>query len=266
MPSPFPGMDPYLEHPGWWPDFHARFIPICCDALNEVLPDKYDARIETATQLVEIPDQELRLMAPDVFVAGPHRPALRVPRRPARKRKTRGGTTATLEQVTLRAPAFKEVRDHWIRVLYRPDEAVVTVIEILSPTNKAGSGYQEYQLKRDRLLARNVHLVEVNLLTGGRRPEIDSDWPPGDYYALIARAEQRPLADIKSWSVRDPLPTIPVPLRAPDPDVPLDLARVFTTAYDRGRYARAVDYTVPPIAPLAPADLAWAADRARPGR
>jgi Protein of unknown function (DUF4058) len=260
MPSPFPGMDPYLEHPGWWPDFHARFIPICCDVLNEVLPSRYDARIETSTQLVEIPARELKLMEPDVYVAG------RLPQRSARRQKARAGGVATLDQVTLRAPAFKEVRDHWIRVLYRPDEAVVTAIEVLSPTNKTGSGYLEYQAKRDRLLARNVHLVEINLLAGGRRPKIASAWPTGDYYALIARAEQRPVADVKCWSVRDRLPTVPVPLRAPDPDVPLDLARVFAIAYRRGRYARAIKYGVPPVAPFSPSDLTWATARARSRR
>src|SRR3954465_891282 len=98
MPSPFPGMDPYLEHPGWWPDFHARFIPICCDVLNEVLPSKYDARIETSTQLVEIPARELKLMKPDVYVAGP------LTQRSARRQKAKAGGVATLDQVTLRAP------------------------------------------------------------------------------------------------------------------------------------------------------------------
>jgi hypothetical protein len=244
-------MDPYLEHPGWWPDFHARFIPFSCDALNDVLPEQYDARIETLAQVVEIPEEEIRLMEPDLYIASP--------RKSARRTKA----TATLDQVILRAPRYQEVRHHWIRVLYRPEERVVTVIEVLSPTNKSGIGYHEYQAKRDRILARNTHLVELNLLVGGRRPEIASDWPPGDYYALIARAEQRPRADIKSWTVREPLPTIPNPLRAPDPDVQINLAQVFTTTYDRGRYARVVNYAEPPFAPLAAADRSWAADLAR---
>ena len=102
MPSPFPGMDPYLEHPGWWPDFHARFIPICSEALNEVLPDEYDARIETSARLAEIDDEELRLVAPDVYVASRRRSS-------ARKRKPRAGCgTATLDQVTLRTRPFKK--------------------------------------------------------------------------------------------------------------------------------------------------------------
>jgi hypothetical protein len=257
MPSPIPGMDPYLEHPAWWPDFHARFIPICCDALNEVLPERYDARIETSTQLVDIPEGEIRLMEPDIFIAG---------HRPAKATKSKAKATATLDQVRLRAPKFKEVRQHSIQVLYRPEERVVTVIELLSPTNKSGNGYYLYEAKRGRVLVRDANLVELNLLAGGRRPDIESAWPPGDYYALIARPEQRPFADIKSWLVRDPLPTIPIPLRAPDPDVPLNLAKVFTTTYDRGRYARVIDYAATLHAPLRTSDLDWAAAQARAAR
>ncbi len=257
VPSRFPGMDPYLEHPGWWQDFHQTFITYCRDALLDRVPDRYDVRVETLTQLVEIPEAEIRLIEPDLFISGQRRSA-------KAGRKSKG--TATLDQVILRAPKVAEVRQHWIRVLYRPNDAVVTIIEVLSPSNKSGSGYHEYEAKRNRILARNVHLVELNLLVGGRRPEIESAWPPGDYYALIARAEQRPRADIQSWTVRDPLPTVPIPLRTPDPDVPLDLAQVFTTAYDRGRYARVLDYAALPLAPLRPEDQAWAAELARRGR
>ena len=105
--------------------------------------------------------------------------------------------------------------------------------------------------------------MEINLLAGGHRPPIASAWPPGDYYTLIARGEQHPRAGIKRWSVRDPLPTIPIPLRAPDPDVPLALAQVFSQAYEEGRYARVLNYAVPPSAPLRADDLAWAAERGR---
>jgi hypothetical protein len=38
MPSPFPGMDPYLE--GWlWPDVHATLIPAIRAALAARLPE-----------------------------------------------------------------------------------------------------------------------------------------------------------------------------------------------------------------------------------
>jgi hypothetical protein len=257
MPSPFPGMDPYLEHPAWWPDFHQTFITYCRDELLDRVPGHYDVRVETLTQLVDVSEGEIRLMEPDLYVAG---------RRAAKASKSKPKPGATLDRIRLRAPKFKEVRQQWINVLYRPEERVVTVIEVLSPTNKSGNGFHEYEAKRGRILAHNANLVELNLLVGGRRPEIDSAWPPGDYYALIARPEQRPFADIKSWSVRDPLPTIPIPLRAPDPDVQLDLAKVFTTTYDRGRYARVIDYAATLHVPLRADDLDWADEKARAAR
>jgi hypothetical protein len=45
MPSPFPGMDPYLESPRYWQDFHERFITIAAAGLQQQLPQRYRARI-----------------------------------------------------------------------------------------------------------------------------------------------------------------------------------------------------------------------------
>jgi len=35
MKSPFPGMDPFLEQPAYWPDFHSRFINVWCEAIAD---------------------------------------------------------------------------------------------------------------------------------------------------------------------------------------------------------------------------------------
>ena len=245
MPSPFPGMDPYLEDPAFWPDFHATFVPICREVLGETLPENYDAHVETNTELVAISAEERRLIEPDVFVSGPR------PKKRPRRRST--SSVATAEQVTLRAPIYKEVRNRWINVLHRPTNVVVTVIEVLSPTNKDGRGLAEYEAKRERLLTRDVNLIELNLLVGGERAEIESAWPAGVYYALIARPEDRPRADILHWGVRDPLPTLPIPLREPDPDASLDLARAFALAYERAATLRPRLLARPP-APLSADD------------
>ena len=103
---------------------------------------------------------------------------------------------------------------------------------------------------------------ELNLLVGGDRPALQSDWPAGDYYAMVIRSGRKPAAGVTAWSVRSSLPTVPVPLRAPDPDVPLDLAAAFQMAYERGRYARRLSFANPPSAPLAPEEKAWAAEQA----
>jgi len=114
----------------------------------------------------------------------------------------------------------------------------VSVIEVLSPTNKAGMGRDDYLAQRDSLIDQPVNLVEIDLLISGGRMPMEKRLPAGDYYAIVARAERRPEAEVYAWSVRHPLPVLPIPLRQPDPDVALNLADVIKTTYDRGSGSR----------------------------
>ena len=145
-----------------------------------------------------------------------------------------------------------------IHILHRPDRKLITVLELLSPTNKNGRGHDEYRNKRHALLQRKVHLVELDLLVGGTRPPLAAPLPDGDYYLYLSRVENRPNCEVSAWAVREPLPTIPVPLKAPDLDVHVDLARVFQTTYQRGRYRQALAYGKKPLAPLSKQDTKWA--------
>ena len=108
--------------------------------------------------------------------------------------------------------------------------------------------------------------MEFDFLRGGQRLPMGRALPRGDYYALVARAQRRPDCEVYAWTIRDPLPPIPIPLPAPDPDVMLDLGTVFTTAYERGRYARLIDYTAPLALVRKAADRAWAEGIARRAR
>jgi hypothetical protein len=112
-------------------------------------------------------------------------------------------------------------------------------------------------------LHQNVHLVELDLLLGGRRLPLRDPLPPGDFFVLVARADRRPDCDVYAWTVRQPLPTIPLPLLPEDGEVSMDLAAVFATAYERGRCARSVDYDVPPPALLGPDTMAWVRESVR---
>ena len=89
--------------------------------------------------------------------------------------------------------------------------------------------------------------------------------PVGDHFALVTRAERLPDCDVYAWSIRSPLPAIPIPLRAPDLDVTLDLAAVFAAAYARGRYARLIDYKSTLSLPIRPDDRSWVCERAEVG-
>jgi hypothetical protein len=147
-----------------------------------------------------------------------------------------------LEPVTIPLTILEGPRETYIEILHRPDRSLVAVLELLSPANKEQPGRTEYLAKRNALLYQQVHLVELDLLRGGRRPPLAKPLPPGDCYYFVSRAEQRPDCQVYAWGLRQPLPTLPVPLRAPDPDLMIPLASVFATAYDRGRFQRRIDY------------------------
>jgi hypothetical protein len=259
MPSPFPGMDPYLEDPAVWRDFHTDFLANVRAALNAALPESYSAQIEEAVRIVQFDPPAERATNPDVTVTrDPSRDASAWPvSAPAD-----GGGVAVLEPVTLDLPDAVEVRDRWVEVRHLPGRELVTVIELLSPTNKS-DGRDEYLAKRLAFLKQPVHVVEIDLLLGGRRLPMSTPLPAGDYFAIVSRAADRPHADVYAWALARPLPTIRIPLRAPDPDRQIDLSAAFAETYRRAAYQRLVDYARPPAARLSPAALEWATAVAR---
>jgi hypothetical protein len=144
----------------------------------------------------------------------------------------------------------EEVRQARIEILHRPDRSLVTVVEVLSPVNKVGEGFAEFCAKRQAILRQGVHLVELDLLIGGRRLPLAQPLPAGDYYVMISRSDNRPNCEVYPWTVRQVMPAIPIPLRNPDPDVHVGLGQVLDAAYARGRYAPSLPYHKPPRARL----------------
>jgi hypothetical protein len=228
MSTPFPGMDPYLETPAHWSDFHASFITYWSDTLLACLPTNYDARIQEKLHFAEV---SLPPETPD----------------------------------TLSLVIEEETHERHIEIRHRPDRTLVAVLELLSPANKEEPGRTLYLAKRNALAHQPVHLVELDLLLKGQRLPLNQDLPPGDYYALVSRGDHRPACQVYHWTMRQPLPPIPIPLLPPDPDVWIDLGAVFATTYKRGRYERSVDYTAPPPVSLDSARLAWVMEQTRGG-
>jgi len=140
---------------------------------------------------------------------------------------------------------------------------VVAVVELNSPGNKAASTRGDYLAKRNAVIKSDAQLIELDFLLGGRRLPMERPLPRGDYFALVARAERRPDCDVFAWTIRDPLPTIPIPLLPPDPDVLVDLGPLFASVYGEARYDVSIRYRAPLTLPLAPEDRAWAEDLAR---
>ena len=255
MAGPFPGMDPYLESQGPWPDFHNRLIAEICNELGTSLPGSYiarvDERIEVATSGLEPP----RAFRPDVavgrFEGGATSPGVALASAPAATLAPR------LVEILDRDP--EELRITWVEIRALPDWELVTAVEVLSPINKAWQGRQAYLDKRDQLHASRVNLVEIDLLLAGAPLPMKERIEPGGYSAIVARGARLPLAEVYRWTVRDPLPRLPIPLREPDPDVLIDLSILVGRVYDLGRYARTLrhDAPLPEPSTLTPDDRAW---------
>ena len=246
-------MDPYLEDPSVWEEFHHVLVTESMYFLSERLPDRYVAKIQERVQLVSLADEAAERYVPDVAVA---RPAVAPSPVATTGRATTGA--ALLEPVTIPATDAIEVREGYVEIQRLPDYELVTRIEVLSPWNKFGEGVGEYRHKRRALVGRGVQVVEIDLLRRGTRTELARPRPPGDYCVFVFRGDRRPNVDVYAWGIRDALPSVRVPLKAPDPDVVLDLRAVVTSAYDRSRYHRKLRYDRPPSSPLAASDSPWA--------
>jgi hypothetical protein len=153
--------------------------------------------------------------------------------------------------------AIDTERQSYLEIRDRQSREVVTVIELLSPSNKyAGPDREQYLAKRQRLLASWVNLVEIDLLRGGPRMPL-VNLPPCDYYALVSRYTDRPDAGVWPIRLREPLPPIPIPLRAPHPDAQLDLQQMLHRLYDAAGYEDYI-YTGEPDPALPAEDAGWA--------
>jgi hypothetical protein len=230
MASAFPGMDPFLDSPVYWSDFHSTFINYWREAIADALPPQYEATLGERVYLVE------------------HSPETR---------KLGYAGVATLEPITIPLAILEGPRETYIEILHQPDRSLVAALELLSPANKEQPGRTEYMAKRQALLFQKVHLVELDLPLGGQRVPLGKPLPAAHYYYFLSRGDQRPDCQVYFWTVRQPLPRLPVPLRKPDADVLIDLGAVFTTAYDRGRFRRRIDYHAPLPLSLSDGERRW---------
>lgn len=256
MPSPFPGMDPFIESQAW-ETFHHTLIAVLLESLTPRVRPRYVVRVDERVYV------EHELNGPsDVF-----RPDVSVLERPGRETATRespaAATSPAAQAIVLTLPMPERVREAFLAIRSRDTMQVITIIEVLSPGNKrSGSdGRREYLSKREAVLQSATHLVELDLLRRGERLPTIEALPPADHYAFVCRGTRRPRAEVYRWSLRERLLTIPVPLAGDDPDVALDLQSAVDTVYDRAGYDYALDYGRPPEPPLSESDAAWVRQR-----
>ena len=249
MPSPFPGMNPYLEHRDFWPEIHDRLIMDIADNLIAQLVPKYIVSFNKEVYLTT-PGEELSVGLPDVVV------------------QRKSNTTSTSSNVAVAVatapakvtiPRPVEVTHNYLEIREAASKKVVTAIEILSPVNKrSGPGREKYDRKRQRIFGSLTHLVEIDLLRSGKPMSLVKGEVKSDYRILVSRSDTRPTADMYAFNLQNPIPLFPVPLQVGDTEPVVDLKNLLDLVYDRARYDVRVDYSAEPVPRLSDADAVWA--------
>ncbi len=253
MLSPFPGMDPYLEAPGLWPDVHHELLSVARELLNRRLRPQYHVRVEERVYISDENDPGRKAIIPDLKIIDTgfseiNRSSFHV------------AGSAVAEPLILTTLIEDEIHEARLEVIDTHQHTVVTVIELLSPTNKiSGSrGRASYEQKRREIMTSSSHFVEIDLLRDGDHLHTRELLPRGDYFVHVSRKDRRPKGYV--WPILLPqrLPVIGIPLKEGDGDVQLDLQAVLANAYDRAAYDLEINYRSEPMPPLTKETSDWA--------
>jgi len=245
-------MNPYLEHPELFPGFHHWLIIEIARLLSPQLRPKY--RVAVEVRMYETTDENSLLVGiPDVTV---------------KSRQT--ATDSTINNVAVAAPAATEpvrvtvpmpvtIKEGYLEVREVETEALITTIEIVSPTNnRAEKGRQMYEEKRYQVLGSRTNLVEIDLLRKGEPMPFFDKNIESHYRILVCRGDKRPYADLYAFNLQDVIPTFSLPLRSGDTEPVLNLQALLNEVYDVSGYDLVVDYSQEPVPALSEKDAAWA--------
>ncbi|MBV8885021.1 MAG: DUF4058 family protein [Chroococcidiopsidaceae cyanobacterium CP_BM_RX_35] len=247
MPSPFPGMDPYLEYAAFWSSFHTRFIVAIADAIEPQLSSQYYVEVESRTYQSD-EDEKILIGIPDAIVFAEKSNA-----QPSSVSVSEAAVATQVQPETVVVPVPLEMKERYLEVREMGTDDVITVIELLSLTNKrAKDGRAEYEKKRRQILGSQTHLVELDLLRNAKPMAMQGVQTPSPYRILISRSHDRPRANLYPIMLEQPLPNLPIPLKAGDAEPIVPLQSVFTQVYDRARYASRIDYAQPLPPPKLP--------------
>jgi Protein of unknown function (DUF4058) len=252
MNGPFPGMDPYLEHPVLWESLHARLIVAIANQLQPKLDPRYITSIEER-----------------VFIEGPQR---RVPDVWIQKVSDAEGSppiaSGDADTAVIIEVEDLEINETRVEILDSYNELkLVALIEVVSPTNKAaGPGRASYRAKQKETLGRDCHLIEIDLLRHGRYVLCVPEWRiellrPFDTLCCVNRWPVRNRYELYPRSLRERLPRLKIPLADDDPDATLDLQAALEQVYIEGRYGRRIRYDQPCEPSLSVDDQNWANER-----
>jgi Protein of unknown function (DUF4058) len=248
MKSPFPGMDPSLEHPSLWPDVHNRLIAALADDLSARVAPRYYVGLERRTYLLKADDMVF-IGRPDIAVASTTGASV-FASQPAT-------TSVTVLEVDV--PMQDEVSENFLEIHEVKTGKLITILELLSPVNKLHTqGREDYERKRGYVFRSWTNLVEIDLLRAGDPMPVIGAQVQSDYRILVSRGIQRPRASLIAFTLRQPIPAFTLPLLPGDDEPEVALNRILHALYQRARFDLRLDYTQPPIPPFAEANAAWA--------
>lgn len=239
MRSPFPGMDPYLEHPALWPDIHNSLIVAIAHDLAARIAPRYYTHLQERTYEMESVTSSLAISE--------FAPVLEVAYRPGVRHSNN---------------LIDAVNESYLEIHETATKSIVTVLELRSPMNKLYlMGKRMYVGQRKQFSRSRTNLVEIDLLRTGQPMPTQGRRVESDYRILVSRATTRPRAHLYPFNLRDPIPTFPLPLLPGDEEPPVDLGAIFHALYERARYDLSLDYTQPPVPPVRDEDATWAWER-----
>lgn len=250
MASPFPGMDPYLEHPEIWPGVHLLLIAALAESLAPQLRPKYLVSVEV--RMYETTgEQSLLVGIPDVVVQKSQR---------QRNRQPSIVTVASppSQPTVVQVPMPVTIRQGYLEVREVATKEVITAIELLSPINKRpGRGRQTYENKRERVLGSSTNLVEIDLLRAYDPMPVFGDNLQSHYRILVSRSDLRPQAELYKFDIADRVPSFKLPLRSDDQAPTVNLKQLLDDIYERSGYDLKLDYQKAPVPALDKSDTAW---------
>jgi len=238
----------------YWGDVHQRFALYSSDALQGQLPEGLTARIEARVFVEELGERR-RSIAPDVQIAewGPGNG----------QSQSEGGAGVAVAESRVFIFEDEEITEGFIEIRETNGGKLVTVIEFLSPANKAGgNGTDKYLEKQTEVMQSGTSLVEIDLIRGGKRilamsgMPIPHEWR-NDGLALVRKGWDGLQFELFRFPLRRPLGHLPIPLRRHEFPIYLDLQAIHDECYRKGRYDR-LDYSERPEPPLSADDEAWA--------
>jgi Protein of unknown function (DUF4058) len=254
-------MDPFIEGCGLWEDFHTHFVEKIGEALAGLVPDNYLVRTGLRAYVVLVDDdrQKSHSFKPDASIT--------TDRSSAADAATAVAEPELGSALSMRALVEEEFRERFVEIHEADGERrLVTGIEVLSPSNKKRNspGWDQYLRKRQGFFAsRSANFIELDLLRGGELMPMADAWPDSPYRLVVARLQRMPMCQVWQAHFQRPLPSIPVPLFPPDPEVQLELQPMIDAIYSRWRYYRSIDYRTPLAPPLSAEETAWLAQQLR---